>query len=272
MSGIAIGIGLGITNTPVAGGGYAPAATALFARFTTPPTAQRKALINSLIVSLTRAGVWEENDLMAIIAAADAQAGQRNWIADQFNLTPVSSPVFTADRGYQGDGVASYLNTNLEPTAATKYLQDDGHIMVWSRTNAQQGGVAMGARTTSTTKQTAMILRNASDQLAVARMNQDASGAPLANSNSSGMFVLRRTGAAVTEVFRNGVSLGTGSVASAALSAFDFYLGALNTGGVAGSFNNYQFAAVSVGGALTNQQIADYYAAMNTYMQAVGAA
>lgn len=274
MPGYGFGRGFGVA-TRRRGVSYSAEAKALFERFTTPPTAQRKTLINDLIVSLKDAGVWSKLDALYVMAAADAQAARQNWIADQYNLTAVAAPTFTTDRGYLGDGVSSYLSTGFNPTSAStpNYSLNDSHTSVWSRTNSQNSAaVSIGARTTSTTAQSLMIVRTAGDGF-IARINQDAStGSSVPNTGSTGHLYSQRTGATAKETFRNGSSLGAATEASAAVPDASIFVMALNTGGSAGNYDARQMASASIGASLSSQQVSDFHTALSTYLTAVGAA
>ncbi|MER8481175.1 hypothetical protein [Mesorhizobium sp. M1322] len=212
-------------------------------------------------------------DAFYMTAAADAQAGQRNWKADTFNLTPTGTIAFEADRGYTGNGVDGYLATGFTPsTAGGNFALNACHLSFWSRTDAQNNTVSMGSRTASTTAQALIIPRTSLDAMSL-RMNVDASPTNIAGStNSSGGFVSRRSASNAAAMFRNGVSIGSHTVASTALPAAAIVIGAVNTGGVIGSFNNYQFASAGFGGGLTDAMILAEYNADLAYLQGVGAA
>ncbi|SDL07398.1 hypothetical protein SAMN05428953_12655 [Mesorhizobium muleiense] len=247
-------------------------ALALFARFTTPPTDARKTLINNRILAAKASGAWALRDGFYMMAAADAQAGQRNWKADAFNLSEQGTIAFAADRGYTGDGATGYLATGFTPSAAGgQFALNSAHMSLWSRSNAQSTGISMGARTTAATAQALLILRNASDNGSF-RLNQDVTTGSTVVANSSGGFVARRSAADATALWRNGVSLGTHNAPSTALPAAAIVIGAMNTGGVIGSFSPYQFASVGFGGNLSDAQILAEYQADLAYLQAVGAA
>lgn len=253
-------------------GGIVPAAEALFARFTTPATDARKTLINNRIVAAQASGAWALRDGFYMMAAADAQAGQRNWKADAFNLTPTGTIAFAADRGYTSDGTTGYLATGFTPsTAGGQFALNSAHMSLWSRTDAQSTGISMGARTTSTTSQSLIILRNASNNGSF-RINQDVTTGSTAVANSSGGFVARRSAAGATAFWRNGGSIATHDAASTGLSTAAIVIGALNTGGVIGSFVPYQLASAGFGGDLTDAQILAEYNADLVYLQALGAA
>lgn len=262
---------------PLSGGGagtavtYSAEAEALFARFTTPPTTARKALIDALIVALKDGGVWSKIDCLWMTAAADTQAARQNWKQDLYNLTPVSSPTFTADRGYTGDGATGYLDTGFAPSVhGVNFTLNSAHLAIYSLTDAQSTGISMGSRTNSGTAHSYMTLRNLTN-VATMRINQDASSSTPASTNSSGGFVLRRSGSTAAALFRNGASLGTHAIVSTSLSTANIVIGALNTGGVVGNFNTYQFAAASIGASLTDAEITTFYNAKLAYLQAIGA-
>lgn len=251
-------------------GGIVPAAEALFARFTTPATDARKTLINNRIVAAQTSGAWSVYDGFGLVGA-DAQATQRNWKQDLYNLTPQGNMAHEADRGYTSDGTG-HLATGFNPsTAGGQWTLNSAHMSIWSRTNAQSANTAMGARTTSTTGQALLTLRNTSDQTSL-RLNQDAAGGTPTNTNSSGGFVTRRSASNAQATFRNGASLGTGTTVSASLPNAALVIAGINTGGVVTTGNTYQFAGWSWGGNLTDAMILAEHNANLAYLQGVGAA
>lgn len=258
------------STTMSEGVGYDAAASALFARFTTPPTTARKAQINTLIVSLKAAGVWAKLDALYLMAAADAQAARRNWIADAFNLTAVSSPTFTADRGYAGDGSAARLGTGFIPSTAGGVMTvNSAHLSIWDRTSrAAAGQVQAGALNASTGTQ---IASRYTGNVTIAGVN-DAASANLASSNSDGHFLVNRSGASSREIYRNGASVGSYTQVSVSLPPIEMYLLCRNLTGVAQLLTTDQLAAASVGASLTAGEALSFYNAVNTYLQAVGAA
>ena len=111
----AIGIGLGIALN--AGGAAVQAETsALIARMSTPPSASRIAAIDLLITTLKAASIWSKLDVLQVYAAADQQAALLNWVSTSFNASVVNAPTFTADRGFNGNGTTSYVNTGFKPS------------------------------------------------------------------------------------------------------------------------------------------------------------
>lgn len=255
----------GWVSAPSEGEWYSAEATALFARFTTPPTLTRKALINNLIVSLINAGVWGKLDALYVLAAANSQAARQNWMADQYNLTAVASPVFATDRGYTGDGSSSYLLTGFNPSAAIspKLVQDSAHASVWSRTDLNSGtAVDIGA---------GRLVINSRSTAANTIRGQvcDATNGNFgAVANSLGLSVLSRDGAAVRTGYRDASTVGNDAQASTGTVTSEIVLLA---GSPVLNFSTRQIAVSSIGAALTAPNVASLYAALTTYLTAVGA-
>jgi hypothetical protein len=240
---------------------FDPAADALFARFTTPPTTARKNLINGLIETLKSAGVWAKLDALYVLASADVQSSQRNWKSDLYNLSTAGSPVFAADRGYTGS--SSSLATGFIPsTAAGLYGQNSASAFVWSRTNASSTtacdiGTATGLlriNSRHTTGVDAAINAAASDTAALTVA--DSVGFTLAVRRGSANYQVRRNAGPETTVVR----------VSAVNPAAQITL--LTQGS---NFSARQIAAGGFGGALTDAEGVGLYNALRTYLLAVGA-
>lgn len=245
----------------------------LFAKFTTVPTVGRRTLINDLIIRLKNAGVWQRLDYLHIYAAHASQAGQLNWRnPSTIQATPTSSPTFTTDRGYNGNGSSSYVKTNYNPTTGPGlYTQNDCHLGLWGRSAGAIGGGDLGMRTSSSAAQSMIQVRSATDQI-LFRPNVNAAPTSVGTTtDATGHHVTRRTASNAGATFQNGVQKQTFTDASVAVANLDFYLGAINTNGTAGVFSNRPYAASHAGASLTDQQIADFYAALQIYMTAVGA-
>lgn len=253
-----LGLSLALPNIAVLTGGYSAEAQALFARFTTPPTAERKTLINNLIVSLKTAGIWPKLDALYVMAAADNQAARRNWIADSFNLTAVASPTFTADRGYAGDGSTSYLSTGFNPTVGTPlFTQNSANLGSWIRTLSASGaaGSALAARVSLITGGTLFARANAAADDSI-------------GSSVPGHLGWSRLLSTDYKAYRAG-SPSPFTRASTALASSVFLIC-----GLPGptQLSTQQVAAHHWGAGLSDAEELAFTNALTTYMQAVGAA
>lgn len=245
---------------------YEPEAKLLFARLPARPDATRRGLISSLVTALKLAGVWALLDGLYLLAAADAGAARCNLIAPRYDLAEVSGPSFTADRGYAGDGAASYLDTGFNPSSATapNYKQDSAHIGIWSRTNLSTTTLFDVGSVTGN------LIRFNAFQGTGLRGNIDVGTLATYGtiSSSLGHFVLNRSDAGTMQAYQAGSSIGTVSAASSGTPAADLTL--LAAPGAA-TFSTRQLAAAHYGASLSATQVAALQAALQTYMTAVGA-
>jgi hypothetical protein len=128
--------------TVLSASSYDPAALTYFAAMTVQPDAPRKALINTLIVGLKADGVWTKLDWLVLLASHDTQASLLNAKAPAKILSAVSSPTFTTDRGWTGDGVGAYLLfPELFNAAGNGFTQDSATIGEWCNLQGAGGGL-----------------------------------------------------------------------------------------------------------------------------------
>jgi hypothetical protein len=177
----------------------------------------------------------------------------------------VSGPTFTADRGYAGDGSASYLDTQFNPTTAVgaKYTQNSAYAGVWSRTSA----IAAACFGWFDGTDGMTINPRAGGDLMGARVNQTNS-LTAANANGIGFYGVSRSASNSMRISRNGATTNTGANASTALNNETFKIDRTT----AASFSNVQVAAAALGGNLSEGEELAAYNAINTYLTAVGAA
>lgn len=245
--------------------GFATETTALLARFTTSALAARKQAIEDCIVALKAAGVWAKLDTLYLMAAADTQAATRNWIADANNLAAVSTPTFTADRGYTTDGVASYLDFNINPAGGgTKYVQDSASAGFWSRTAGTQVGIDLGAIAGSGLLGRA---RNGSNQ-AQARVNDATSSSIGSVTDGSGLFSFVRPSSSVKQAYRNATQIGTDVAVASTVRPASIVLGQFGNA----NYSARQYAAGFSGSALSAVEVGSLHSALSAYLAVVGAA
>lgn len=253
------------------GTNFDPSARALFSRMSVQPSQVRKRHINRLIVQLKAAGVWSKLDALYLIAAHDAQAARLNWVQDAFNLTAVNAPTFTADRGYAGDGSTSYLDTGFSPNPdGVHFTLNSGSLAVWSRTNLDGAdpGRIMGHTTPWSYIQARSNFFGASVNASVGGMISVNPGTGV------GLFAVSRRGSADTEGYHNGTSVGTSATTPTSMPANSLLILAVRSGGGGAVSNHYagEAAMGRIAAGLTDTEEADFYAAVNTYLTALGAA
>lgn len=237
--------------------------TALLARMSVQPAAARAAAYDRLIRDLIAAGVWSRLDALYVLAAHDAQAARLNWRAAAFDATVVGTMIFTAQRGYQGDGSTGYLSTGFNPTTAPspKFIQNDAHMGLWSLTDGVFPAHDMGGGNSSA----AMLATTGNFQT---RGNSGlASGA--SSAGGTGHLSWTRSDASQVFRYRNGAAASTAAVASLAPSNYVFRLGGYITS--TASFSTRQIAAAHWGSALDATQTEALYNALRRYLTGAGA-
>lgn len=254
---------------------YDATAQAWFNRMPSTPSRLRRQLVNDYVVAGKDHGWFAKLDVLALIAMAlddpgyttanDAFASRQNLKADQHNLTPFSSPVFMADRGYATDGAASFLNLNFDPSVGGKnYTQNNAAFGFWSRTAAQQAGIDMGPPVGIAALGRA---RSTTDNVQI-RVNDGTSSPAGGNADGVGLFSFVRPSSSLKRAYKNGAQVGADIAVTTTALAAGFALG--QAGG--SNFSARQFAMTYVGGSLSASEISALYADTNTYLQAVGAA
>lgn len=251
-------------NVCLFGGGVSAESRTLFAAMTTKPTAARKKLIDRTIKSLKSASVWSNLDRLFVLAAHDSQAALLNWINPGGTAAAaVSSPTFTADRGYTGNGSSSYVRTNFTPSSdGADYTQNSASIWVWSLTDGQVGGREAGNASAPLAN---IECRNASDN-AVLSLN-DATATQVSNPDGSGFVGGSRVSSSVKRLWRNGSQVGGDiSVSATGVPTEEQWICAANST----LFSTRQIAVAAWGASLSGFEAA-FYSAMLNYMEGVGA-
>lgn len=265
-----IGIGIGIPGLRVGGGGLDPDALTLIAAMSVQPDGARQQLINTTIKQLKAAGIWALLDELWMLAAHDSQAALLGWKRYR-DCTAVNAPTWTTDRGYQGDGATSYLDTGYVPsTDGVQYKLDDASFGAYSRRNVSRADTDMGCRDSND-------IYNHYESLSgsgwLARINGSSSPHIATNNDSRGLHLLRRAAAESFEWWRNGTQLSVAMSQSIALPQAAIYIGARHNGsGVAERYATRQYAMAFVGASLSEQQQADLYTITQAYLTSLGAA
>lgn len=244
---------------------YDPDATALFARFDIQPTTARKQLISDRFVAGKAKPFWGKLDALWVHAAHGAEAGRLNWLAPRFNCLPVNDPLFEVDRGYNGDGVMSYLDTQFNPATVTgvKFSQNSGCFGI--RSNSDNAAAGSLAGFWDGTKGVTIQPRNPSNQ-AQFRLNQ-ANAIVSPRTNGIGMFATNRTAANAMNGAIDGVVVASTTTQASVAPAN----GTLRLGGIsADSLKAAQFSMGWIGAGFTDQDVADIFAWFEVYRKALG--
>lgn len=229
------------------------------------PSKDQIDLIDRLFSALITSGVFQGLDMLQLYAVDTAA----NALVDLKNpssvATAVNSPTFTPYRGYNGDGATSYVDTGYNPASGPNYTQNSASLGVWSLTSGQSASSALGWVNASNIGSIVQP-RSTSDLFGI-RVNMTGGGPTVANTNGIGLYVATRSDASNMGLFKNGVSLGSGTAASQAVVSANFNIGHASSTG----YSSAQVAAAFAGSNLSSAKHLAFYNALSTYMTAVGA-
>lgn len=257
--------------------GSVDVAEALFNRMSVAPNRERRKLVTDLIEDLMSAGVWDRLDGLYVFAAHDRQAALLNWVGggnpvpplgsayntwkppSMRDCTEVNGPVFTADRGFAGDGRRAYLDTNTPGSDLSLYTVTDAATGIYTRTVADGtvydiaglGGLAVNPSNTSS-----LTVVYANGPIVTASNGGD----------KTGLFGFTRLSNNIT-VYKDGASIGTGSSSSTTFPSETLLFLRSFWG-----FSSRQISAGFFGKSLTADQWSDLNAALTIYLTAIGAA
>jgi len=244
---------------------YTSEAEAIWAEFDTPPSWERRGVINDAVVALMDAGVWSKLDVLYMFAAADSQAAKINWKdPGTFDATAVNSPTFTADAGFTGNGTNSYVDTNFNPVSASGQMAAaDAHIMAFLTTTPADVKVFVGF----TADYKTFIAPNVGGTNTQYAITDNAQGGiNIANAIAATQYTATRTASNACNLYKGGSSINATSTAvTASLTNSNMSI----CRGPAGDFSSARVSAASAGAALTAGEVSDYYDAMLAYMEAV---
>ena len=88
---------------------------------------------NQLLVDLKDAGIWSKLDVFYVFATdGDSDFASINWKdPNNFEIFKVSSPTFTTNKGFEGNGTSAYLDTNWNlANDSVNYQQNNAGVFV----------------------------------------------------------------------------------------------------------------------------------------------
>ena len=242
-------------------GTYDPSAEIYFAAMTVQRETARKTLINNLIVGLKNDGLWTKLAWMSLLASHDAQAARLNAVTPSQSFTVNGTLSFTADRGYRAPSASAsnYLDAGVTLSNGGVASQNSLFIGSWLRSDGSSSW--RGAVGSHTSPYAYMI--NAETTLYGALNdgnNVTYSSAPL------GFSVVSRTGATTKKLYKNGSLVGSNSDATSSMTGG--HVRALSTPLIA-TDGTHMIATWGAG--LSDTEVSNLYARLNTYLTAIGA-
>lgn len=222
----------------------------------------RETIVDALIVGLKADGLFTKLDRLWLYAAENQPSALTDLIATSLS-TAINSPTFTTDSGYVSSGNTQVIDTGFNPaTAGGQYTLNSAMVTVWANTNAG-GSAFIGSFDGADFIE---IFDDGSEWFSVVNTNNiDVTG----SNRLAGLIQASRTGAGAITLYRNGASIGTGTLASTAIPSLVLYtLGRNSSGSISNATANGAMAAI--GGGFSGADATNFYNRIRTYMTAVG--
>jgi len=114
----------------------------------TLPSASQQILQNNVVLSLKDKGLWNKKDAFGLFATdGNVDFALICW-KRLIKMDAISSPTFTINAGFDGNGSSSYIDTLFRPAIdGVNFLQDDAGISV--NTNFDDGNYVLGTSSTA---------------------------------------------------------------------------------------------------------------------------
>lgn len=196
-------------------------------------------LLNSLTAKgfIDESGTSTKLNFLYYLSADSTTNALLNLISTSFTATN-SGCTFTAGRGYTGDGVAAFLDTNFNPSTngGTIYAQDSACQGMYILNNRTADAATNNMGTVGAATQNRLIAKNGGTF--VYGINHSVAVDTITNSTAQGSYVTSRTSSTLTTVYKNGASIATGTTVSAARDNATMYIlnaDLVGTGPLAGS-------------------------------------
>lgn len=139
-----LGIGVGIGRQRVSGGfdaDYQAVLNAMQSAGYTLPSSAQQVKQNTLMVAWKAAGFFQAcKGLAVMMTDGESRCALFDW-KRLVAMTPQSSPIFTTNQGYAGDGVAARIDTGLLASALSS---NNASIGVYVQNDGGNGGYVIG--------------------------------------------------------------------------------------------------------------------------------
>jgi hypothetical protein len=228
----------------------------------TNPTQQ--SAVNQLVVDLKGYGVWTKMKALYPFVGGTASTHKFN-LKNPLDTDAAFRLVFNggwthSSTGALPNGTNAFADAFIT-NSAMSYTST--HLSTYSRTDANNSGIAMG----NTTNQYCMFYTRNSGNFQMG-VNAAAFNS-VANANSLGHYIATRTASNAQKGYKNGVSITT-STNAVANDNTKMYIGAaFRTGVGALGYDNRQTAFASIGDGLTDTEAANFYTAVQTFQTAL---
>lgn len=257
---------------------YCAEANALFARMSEQPSKARKTLICKTIKALKAAGIWGKLDAAYFLAGHNQSDSLLNIVQNAYNLTPIDSPAFTIDQGWQGNASTQYLKTGFVPSVnGVNFTLYHASIGLVSNTQSVNDGFSMGSASSGSTDETGIVIGLSG--VSYFNVNSAQNEPNAVNSVTKGFFIANRNnnGDAGTvndvsgyhnadPIYESGIlhDYSATGLSTNEIIIMGFYNGTYY------AQDNRQFSFAFIGGGFTNMEVIAFTQIIKDYLDAIG--
>jgi len=175
-----------------------------------------------------------------------------------FRLT-FSGTITHSSNGLQGNGSNGFSDTRLN--TLTNLTKTSSHLSVYVRNNSNAGqpydignaaDAFMGATPT-------YLISRYSSNAAFIGIADTSYATSIASTDSRGLWIGATNGGSTQKLYKNGVSVATGTASAGGFANNNLYIGAGNANGTASFFTDKQYAFASIGNGLTDTDATNLY-------------
>lgn len=236
-------------------------------------SAARLTIVNDFIRAEKACGAWAlTDDYWALWGENEAQA--LTSLKQRRLASTVNSPIFTADRQYDFDGITNYINTGFIPsTHGVSYTGGNQRLAVYERTNVGVSAYTAGTRV-GTASSIALVARGSTSMTALLNNTAGSGSFVLSVADSRGLKAVSRAGGTTALGYERGVRLTdvTGlTIGGSSGPSVSLAIGCLNSGGTPVSFRAASVGFVAIGGPLSDAQEAAQQTNVQQMATAIGA-
>lgn len=175
-----------------------------------------------------------------------------------FRLT-FSGTITHSSNGLQGNGTNGFSDTRLN--TLTNLTKTSSHLSVYVRNNSNAGqpyDIGNAADAFMGATPTYLISRYTSNTafIGIADISY---GTGIASTDSRGFWTGATNGGSTQKLYKNGVSVATGTASAGGFANNNLYIGAGNANGTASFFTDKQYAFASIGNGLTDTDATNLY-------------
>lgn len=247
-------------------------AKALYDAMPTKPDPDRLKLINDFIKSLISFGIWSKLDFLHILSAHAEDSSLLNWVnPGTFKATNIGSTPFEIDRGYTGNGINQYLNSNYIPSVnGINWSLNSASVGVYLRLNINESSTSIGASDYTPSLNFVIIQPCWANRLYLSMMCGDYY--PLVvNTDSRGLFISTRVASNHQLAYKAKIAVIDSSLVSTRNMDKTFFILARNNNGSPARHSTNQISLDFAASGFSQTDVNNFYDTVKILLTGIGA-